>query len=222
MPTNYIPSNVLEFQNLVHNVRTSATANQTAWDISKEALGVLDLPVTNFDAAVAIAENPATRTKAAIKKRDEMRAALEAVFRPFVQGHLMNSLLVSDNDRLAMGLPVRDHHPTPLPDPEESPEISLSTPEAATVEVTIRRKGVRGRAKPKGVHGTEIGMVVSDSSTPPLRWQGLNRSEFSTRSTVRFTFDGEDRGKWLHLSGRFENMRGVKGPWCEIISIIIP
>jgi hypothetical protein len=80
--TNYLPSNVLAFQNLVHIIYAYAIANHTRWDISETAVTALNPLIATFDAAVVISENPDTRTVAAVKKRDEARAALEAALRP--------------------------------------------------------------------------------------------------------------------------------------------
>jgi hypothetical protein len=31
-----------------------------------------------------------------------------------------------------------------------------------------------------------------------------------------------NRGKWLYFAARWENNRGKKGPWCEIMNTVIP
>jgi hypothetical protein len=35
-------------------------------------------------------------------------------------------------------------------------------------------------------------------------------------------FEGHDRGKTLWYAARWENTRGLKGPWSPIESVIIP
>jgi hypothetical protein len=217
---DYLPSNTFEFQNLVHDVRTQATANQTRWDISKDALEELNPPITEFDAAVVISENPETRTTAAIARRDRTRADLEKVFRPFVQGHLINNLRVAVEDLKEMGLPTHDRHPTPSPDPVETPDIEAMGESAGVVKVKFKRRA--GRGKPPGVQCIEICTHVSDSPNPPEDWSALNESSLATRSPHMITRSGHERSKWLHLAGRWVNTRGVKGPWSDIISIVIP
>jgi hypothetical protein len=71
------------------------------------------------------------------------------------------------------------------------------------------------------VRSCEICFIVSDSPNPPLDWDQLGHAEFATRSPVRFTFSGTQRGMWLHIAARWVSTRGEKGPWCEIISLVI-
>jgi hypothetical protein len=216
----YLPSNVLEFQNEVHNIRAQAGANRDRWEISQEALNRLDPPIAAFDAAVAVSENPQTRTAAAVRKRDEARETLEQVLRPFIQGHLEHNPLVTGDDLVAMGLPVHDRKPTPPEPPADEPNIGVRPLSAGVLEVDFGGKNERGHAKPHGVHGLEIRWLMAD--TPPVDWSELSHSEFATRSPLKLSFEGHDRGKWIHLAGRWENSRGAKGPWTEIISAIIP
>jgi hypothetical protein len=218
--TDYLPSNVLEFQNKVHNIRRQVANNQARWDISSTAAAALDIPIAEFDAAVVVSENPETRTAAAVKRRDDARATLEKVLRPFVQGKLEHNPLVTDDDLTAMGLPVHDRSPSPAPDPDKEPELTFSTPSPAVVEIEVRKKNEAGRGKPKGMHGAELRWVIADVA--PVDWSELLHSEFVTRSPFRLTFSGHDRGKWLYFAARWENNRGKKGPWCEIMSAVIP
>jgi hypothetical protein len=218
--SNYLPSNSLEFQNMMHHIHTQATNNRVRWDISQAAISELDAPIAAFDAAVLISENPETRTSAAIAKRNRTRKDLEKVARPFIQGHLINNRHVTADDLRNMGLPVHDLHPTASPDPTEAPDLEAFPESAAVIKILFRR--LAGRGKPSGVNIIEICMLVTDSPTPPAEWQELHESIFATSSPVRITRHGKERGKWLHLAGRWINTRGVKGPWCGIISLIIP
>ncbi|MDR1130378.1 MAG: hypothetical protein LBK96_05310, partial [Prevotellaceae bacterium] len=76
------------------------------------------------------------------------------------------------------------------------------------------------RAKPEGVHGYEIRYAIVDA--PATDWAQLVESAFSTRSTFRMAFTGKQRGKLLSFALRYENTRGVKGPWTEIMTTVIP
>ncbi|MDR1408468.1 MAG: hypothetical protein LBJ23_10575 [Tannerella sp.] len=217
---NYLPSNVLEFQLMTHDIYVQATSNQTAWDISKAAISRLDQPIADFNAAVAVSENPETRTSAAISRRNLTRVKLEAVLRPFIQGQLIHNPNVTVDELKAMNLPTHDRHPTPRPDPEETPVVTVLTPSPGVVE--FKFTSLTGRAKPFGVHGMEAALKVSDSPLQPLDWTELERSEFATHSPLRITFAGAERGKWLFAAFRWQNTRGVKGPWTTITAVIIP
>jgi hypothetical protein len=79
---------------------------------------------------------------------------------------------------------------------------------------------IEGRAKPPGVHGAEIKWGFSD--TPIVNPDELPHSAFDTHSPFRLEFRGEDRGKTVWFCLRWENTRGEKGPWSEIVSAIVP
>jgi hypothetical protein len=217
---HYLPSNVLEFQSLVHNVQAKVAINLSKWGISSSSYSSLNAPVVAFDNALRISEDPATRTPAAIRLRDDLRATLEGSFRPFVQGQLYHNPLVTDADLLTMGLPPHDHTPTSVPPPDKEPELEFATPSPAIVEIRFSGKDEKGHAKPKGVHGLELRWTFAD--TPPIDWSELAHSEFATHSPLRLTFEGHDRGKWLYVAARWESTRGETGPWTEIVSAIVP
>jgi hypothetical protein len=214
---DYLPSNVLEFQNKVHNIRAKVAANYKRWDISAAASSQLDPLIAAFDAAVTASENPQTRTPAAVRKRDEARAALEQVLRPFIQGRLEHNLLVTEDDLISMGLPVHDRKPTPPKPPEDKPVFSVQPLSEGIIGIIF---GGKQHAKPEDVHGLEVRWLISD--TPPIDWSELIHSEFATRSPLKLAFEGHDRGKRIYIAGRWENSRGEKGPWTEIQSAIIP
>ena len=74
-------------------------------------------------------------------------------------------------------------------------------------------------AKPKGVHGAEIKWLIADEK-PHV--EDLQNSSFDTRTPYTLEFSDAQRGKTVWLSLRWENTRGEKGPWCEMISAIVP
>jgi hypothetical protein len=218
--SDYLPSNVLKLQSLTHIVHAHAVANQVRWDISASAIAALEGPIKRFDDTLAISENPETRTSAAIRKREEARKALEAELRPFIQGRIYNNRNVTDDDILALGLPLHDRKATQHPDREDTPEFFFSTKAPATLDIGFRAKNTKSQGKPKDVHGVEFRMVLADKA--PKDWSELTRSEFTTRSPLKLTFTGEERGKHLYIAARWENNRGGKGPWSEILDTIIP
>ncbi|MDR2121022.1 MAG: hypothetical protein LBP64_09165 [Tannerella sp.] len=218
--TDYLPSNSLEFQNKVHHIREQVTANQKEWNISAAAIDALDPLIAEFDAAIEVSENPMTRTHAAIQRRNTARAALEHVLRPFIQGQLILNPAVPVDALAGMALPTHNRKPTPVPAPDGEPKIEILTPSPAVIEIKFGGMDGKGHAKPHGVHGMELCWVIAEDR--PVDWSELRYSEFATRSPLRLTFRGDERGKWIYFAARWENTRGVKGPWTEIKDAIIP
>jgi hypothetical protein len=180
-----------------------------------------DVAYTVFITAYKAWENPALRTHVITAKLINAEKAFKPVYRQLYKGVLRENPLVTDADLIAMGLPERSsggHTPTPVP--QTSPEAEIRLPEPAVVEIHFRDEGSVHRGKPAGVHGAEIAWAVLD--TPPEKWSQLTNSSFDTKSPFQFTFEGDQRGKKLYFALRWENTRGVKGPWSNILSAVIP
>jgi hypothetical protein len=177
-----------------------------------------------YSAALAAAKNPATRTKAAVQLKNDTKKELENTLRQDIKEFLLFNRNVTDEDRDNLGLPIHDTKPTPVPPPAHEPEITFAMPSPAVVEIHIRDKNETGRAKPYGVHGAEVKwlLAATPDAPPPTDWEELLHSSFATRTPMRMTFSGHDRGKRLFLAARWENNRGEKGPWTEIFSAIVP
>ncbi|MDR0699955.1 MAG: hypothetical protein LBG28_12215 [Tannerella sp.] len=220
--SHYLPVNNLKFVNFVHNIRAQVVANHSRWGISMSEITVLDPLISAFDAATRISENPETRTSAAICKRNEARNGLEAQLRPFIQGRLMHNPFVTDDDRISMGLPVHDKILTPSADPVKAPVLEVRMLAPGVLKIIFGGAGEKRHAKPKGHIGIEFRWMLGDKDHPPVDWSELLHYEFVPRSPLKLSFEGNDRGKWIYFAARWENTRGVKGPWTEIFSAVVP
>jgi hypothetical protein len=56
----------------------------------------------------------------------------------------------------------------------------------------------------------------------PVSIADLRNSAFATATPYTFSFDEPDRGKTLYICPRWENNKGDKGPWGEIVKAIVP
>ncbi|MDR0738468.1 MAG: hypothetical protein LBF39_05280, partial [Prevotellaceae bacterium] len=159
-----------------------------------------------YSTALAAAKNPATRTKAAVQLKNDTKKELENTLRQDIKEFLMFNRNVTDEDRDNLGLPIHDPKPTPVPVPPKEPELTFATPSPAVVEIHIRDKDEVGKAKPYGVHGAEVKWLLAESpdAPPPVDWDELLHSSFATRSPLRLTFNGHDRGKRLYFAARWE------------------
>jgi hypothetical protein len=173
-----------------------------------------------FQEKYNIAEDPATRTKGAIDDKTVARKAFEVELRQSAQQWLIHNPALTNKDHDDLGLPIHDTKPTNVPDPTTHVVLTVVLPGPGEVEIHFRDETTeKSIAKPFGVHGVEICWVISD--TPITHWNQLAHSSFSTHPPLILKFDDE-RGQNLYVAARWENNRGVKGPWSEIQHIIIP
>jgi hypothetical protein len=151
-------------------------------------------------------------------KNNAKRAAKKAI-RAFVNQYLRFPP-VTDEDRTAMKIPNHDTHPTPIPIPDDIPEVEALTPMPRVLRFRFRRANMKRWGKPKDVHGMELVWLISD--TPPKEVEELVHSAFATKSPLELTFKESERGKRLYFAVRWETGTVKKGKFSEIYSVIIP
>jgi hypothetical protein len=174
-----------------------------------------------FATKLGIAEAPETRTKPAIRDKDVARKSLETSLRQAVGEYLSRNHLLTDVDRETLGLPLYKSGRTPSPVANDSPDVDVDTSILAHLIIHFFVRGGRHRkGKHAGQHGVEIGWLISDM--PPARWDELTHSAIDTNSPFTLAFENDQRGKTVYFALRWENTRGEKGPWSEIMNAIIP
>jgi hypothetical protein len=164
--------------------------------------------------------DPATRSKLIIDSFIDAEKVFKEAYRQLYMGYLKNNPNVTDTDLEAMGLPKRTSRRKPSPVPTTFPDAVLDTSMPRRIIIHFHDEGKITRAKPKGVHGAEIKWVVSDIPVKDIR--KLVNSSFDTCSPFTLEFNDDERGMHLYLALRWENTRGEKGPFGEIITAIIP
>jgi hypothetical protein len=220
MSNDYIPAKEKDFHEWQSIAVLYARENATRFGIADTVLAPVTTKKGLYEQAYAVSEDPATRTSAAILARQEARMNYDGVLRPFFKSHIIYNEKVTDEDRRIMGLTVHDTKPTPVPVPKKEPEVTYTVVAPATLEFHFRDKDETGRGKSYGIHGIEFCFGLLD--TPPVDWSELPHSKFFTKSPARVSFNGHERSKTVYFAARWENTRGEKGPWTDILSTIVP
>jgi hypothetical protein len=229
MPADWLPQNHEELYDQANHTTAylGVTANRTRMGFAATTpQGVwLDTDYTPkytvFKTAYEEWENPATRTKIMEEKLDETEAVFRPAYRQLYIGFLKGNPLVTNDDLVAMGLPTPtgERHPAPVATTAPVCEPDTSVIRRVTIHY-FRSGGTHRKGKPAGQHGVEIRWAVLD--TQPVDVAELINSSFDTSSPFTLAFEGHDRGKMLYFALRWENTTGEKGPWGEIIGVIIP
>jgi hypothetical protein len=164
----------------------------------------------------------ATRTPMMTAEFNTAEKAFILVYRKLYSAFLRTNPLVTDKDLVGMGLPEHSSGGrTPAPVATDAPDADADTSRQGRVGIIFFEKGGDHRkAKPPGQHGVEIRWAVLD--TPPERWDELVHSEIDTNSPFTLAFERDQRGKILYFALRWENTRGEKGPWSDIMNVAIP
>jgi hypothetical protein len=175
---------------------------------------------TRFSSAFTDWLDPAHRTPGKTVTLLDAEKAFKPVYRVLFKGFLRDNPLVTGLDLTNMGLPQRssgERHPSKVAD--TAPWIHAWAVGPRQVGFNFG-SGKDSPAKFEGQHGLELITVIAD--TKPAELTDLIHSAFDTHSPLIQTFNESDRGKILWYAGRWENKTGHKGPWSEIMSIVIP
>jgi hypothetical protein len=219
MSNDYIPQSDGAFLEWGKILVTYASPKLAVFNIPVEALTPIQAQLTAFETAFNTAQNP-NRGKVDVLNKNEARDALKLSIRAFVKAYLAYNPAVSDADRENMGLPLHDSTRTSVPVPTTIPELELDSSTIRQISVHFRDAGSDKRGKPVGIHGVELRWALLDN--PPSSVEDLTKSAFDTASPYMFKFDEADRGKSLYICPCWENNKGEKGPFGEIVKAIVP
>ena len=214
-----IPTRDADFNIWQETIVQAAIENSTEWMLDSNWLDKQLKPArVAWNDAWEAYKIPGTRTKLITATKKEKRAEYEKLLIVLAANIRVNTRL-TDDDRRAAGIPIRDSKPTPSPVPVTYPVVSVDTSTMRRLIVRYRDSGTETKAKPKGVHGAEIKWIISDER--PMVEELIN-SAFDTRTPYTIDFEDSQRGKRVWICLRWENTRGEKGPWGPMVNAIIP
>ena len=216
--SDYIPKKDAELAAWSANFAAGITANAGAWEISPDEVEALQIANDTFAALHAQADSPA-KNSIIVAEKNAARKALVAKIRELVGFRLKNPV-ITDAQRISLGLHVRDTTYTTITVPKSRPELDVDVLDFRRLKVAFHDMGSDSKAKPYGVHGAVIVYAVLD--TPPADPDALTRSVLATRTPHILEFTEAERGKTVYVAICWQNRKGEKGPWSEIESAIVP
>jgi hypothetical protein len=215
---DYIPHKDSELAAWSANFASQVSLNAPAWGILPREVTDLQTAADTFATLHAQADSPA-KTSIIVAEKNAARDALVEKIRALAGFRLKNPV-ITDAQRVALGLHVHDTTPTTIPVPKTRPELDIDVLDFRRLKVVFRDMGSKSSAKPYGVNGAVIIYAVLDA--PPADVSALTRSVLATRTPHVLEFTTEERGKTVYVAICWQNEKGEKGPWSEIESAIVP
>jgi len=221
MPSDYVPGPDAEFDSWQINHVTYLNANLvnlglTALDGDVVAVVAGQTAWTPAYSGHIAAQAAAEAARAA---KDLARTNYEIALRRLV-GRLQRSTSVSDAERQALGITVRDTIPTPVPIPTTKPVLTPDTSARLRITIGFADEGTpTSKAKPFGVIGCELWMKIGGA--PPVDLSECEFVALDNRTPKTVEFEGQDANKTVHFIGRWQNSRGEKGPLSETVSATV-
>ena len=215
---DYIPKKDSELVPWSANFTAQVSANASVWGIPSDEISALQTADAAFATLQKQADSPA-KTAIIVAQKNEARKNLVSIIRTLAGFRLKNPV-ITDAERVAMGLHVHDTTPSNIPAPHTRPELDIDVLDFRRLKVVFHDQGTDSKAKPYGTNGAVIVYAVLD--TPPADPGALIHSVLATRTPHILEFTEEERGKTVYVAICWQNERGQKGPWSEIESAIVP
>ncbi|MDR1215590.1 MAG: hypothetical protein LBK25_02805 [Treponema sp.] len=153
--------------------------------------------------------------------KNEMKVQAKAKIRPFVNVYLReDQSAVSDIDRTAMGIPNKDKTPTTHPAPDVKPETAAAPSGKGRHTVTALNPRTGDHKRPDLIKGVAFAHRIRNADDPKNNADDMP-SVFQTRTVRDFQWTEADYGKTVDYATAYENEGGKRGPWSDVISIII-
>ncbi|MDR0982515.1 MAG: hypothetical protein LBM07_04640 [Culturomica sp.] len=199
----------------------SVQTNAEKWKIPAETISAVTAYQKKWTGAFALVENPATRTTITVQSKQLARKDYEAQLRILIKAYIAYNPLISDKERVEMGLPVYKKTRTTVSVPDSIPEITaIDRNTVRCVIVHFCNSENRHRAKPTGVQGVLVRYTISD--TRPTGIDDFKHSVLHTKSPFILRFAESERNKTVYFVLAWQTTRGEIGNFGEIQSLNVP
>jgi len=222
MKTDWFPSKRSEMLAIALQWKTVlANGNKwQAWDFTNDEVTKLtqlyERALAAYNNNLSAARGPVTAAAAV-----EAFRALEAHMRDIKRRRIYCPPL-TDADLVSLWLKVKDTVRTPIPAPTIRPVAVVKLKSAGAFYICMGPESDISGSE-KAYHGYKIVYdMFAYNEEAPTSIEQLKRSRFVRRRRELFVFQPSDSGKKAYFGIRYENSKGVEGPWCQMFSVFIP
>jgi hypothetical protein len=222
MAKDYIPAKLADFRLFSDHFVELISQKAPAWGIPDPAKAKLTAGHTAWTGAQDEADNPDTRTSIAVEKARRLRREDTANIRWMVNTFINPNASggITAEDRLDLGLHVKDAGPSHHPPPASRPDTDVEPSGKYQHTVIALDSGTSKKEKPADAYGVRYAWQLGGG--PPAGPGDLPKSKFSRKITEKFLWDPSDQGKPVYYATAYENSKGEIGPWSAVVSTIVP
>ena len=183
---NTIPRTDAKFLNWSANFGDLIAADAAGYGLSDKQAADFNALLTAFRASYAKAVEPGTKTTVAVAQKNADRDALRLAARRLVS-IIDGQANVTDAQRVALGIVVRDASPTPVPRPSNPPliEVQQTVGNSVTIRLLDSRDTSR-RGKPAAAIGATVFSFVGDVAPAEENGWTFEGNTSKTTLTVQF------------------------------------
>jgi hypothetical protein len=143
---DYIPKKDSELVPWGDNFNSKVAANASRWGIPPEEIADLQNAYDAFVLLQKKADSP-DKTKVIVAEKNAARKKYVALVRAMAGFRLKNPI-ITDAERIDIGLHVRDTTPTTIDVPKTRPELAFEVVDFRRLKASFRDRGSKSNAKP--------------------------------------------------------------------------
>jgi len=221
----YIPLKDDDFFNWQGNFVNLVVTNAPGWGIPAPDVAALVARRASFEPLYTTAQNKTTRTRADVLAHRQSRDLYEKEIRAFAKSYLMFNPLVTDEDRIDMGLTVRDTEPSPSQPITDVPIIGLKGLGGGDIEVRCRVTTDRTMCSmhPDANVVDYRYVTVESGDVPPSDPEDCPKADSQPKAKFVLRAGAKNSGKRFYGFFRWLNNRRPRqeGPWSNAQTVVI-
>jgi hypothetical protein len=175
----------------------------------------------DYNARLAAAIDPSTRTKVTIEQKRVSKASILAAVRQLMK--IVDAFPGTTNpQRASLGMRVKDVSPSPRPAPSTQPVVAVAGTGGGLAVLRLRDETTPDKkAKPAGVFGALLSTAVTTADAPAPTFPADTFNAVITRTTHTMTLPLNSAGKRLWVQAQWINERGEPGPTSLVANALI-
>jgi hypothetical protein len=209
MASGFLPNSDGALLAWSQNFSTLLSATPATWGVSVSQASQYAALNTAYSAALTLANNPTTRTKANVAAKNTARESLK------IDARLLAKIVdgqatVTNQQRIQLGLNVKTV-PVPVPAPALPPEIDIVSVIGRTVKVRVHNSATTKRARPAGVTGAT--MFSFAGAVPPSDVTLWTFQGSTSKTVIDIPFPTTTAaGSQVWVTAFWYNGKGQSGP----------
>ena len=217
-----IPASPTAFFDYQRNLVTRCVASATLWALPTAKMTAINAARATYEAAYYAAVNDTAKNTQLVVTRDAATETYKPLLEDLLRHNIVNNAAIAPADKVALGIHTTGGNTnTPAAAPANAPLVNLVTEKQAALYVVYSDpSSPTSHSKPTNVAFCELVCKVGDPA--PASPTDCPEKHYVSRSHEAINFEQKQRGSKIYAYARWVNKNGKQGPWCSLITTIIP
>jgi hypothetical protein len=215
MARSYLPQALAAFSTWIANFAALITAAPGTYGLVAADAATIQTANDAFQTAYTMSTAPTTRSPTTVQATVTARNTAVQVVRAYGRLILANAG-VSDDDKVALGLHIRDAVNTPVPAPLTNPIIGVLGAQPGQLTVTYKDSAAAPKVKAKPFGATACQLFVQFGIVAPVSPAATPFYGVATKTPFPINCPAGSAGQNAYIYARWITQRGLVGPWSPL------